>query len=72
MNQQWIELAYVPAAVLFILEEKAKRATRTARRGNRIGALGMLGGIVDTSLRRQIVSWAGIRAGLVLGSAIGG
>jgi len=72
MNQQWIELAYVPAAVLFIFALKAMSSPRTARRGNLIGALGMLVAIVFTLLSRQIVSWPWIIAGLVLGSAIGG
>ena len=72
MNQQWIELAYLAAAVMFIFALKAMSSPRTARRGNLIGALGMLVAIVCTLLSRQVVSWGWIVAGLVLGSAIGG
>lgn len=72
MNQQWIDLAYVAAAVLFIFALKAMSSPRTARRGNMIGAVGMLVAIVFTLLSRNIVSWHWIIAGLVLGSAIGG
>ncbi|MDP6635616.1 MAG: NAD(P)(+) transhydrogenase (Re/Si-specific) subunit beta [Phycisphaerae bacterium] len=71
MNQQWIELAYVAAAVLFIFALKAMSSPRTARRGNLIGALGMLIAIVSTLLSRGVVSWHWIVIGLVLGSAIG-
>ena len=71
MNQQWIELAYVAAAVLFIFALKAMSSPKTARRGNMIGAFGMLIAIVFTLLSRGIVSWHWIIAGLVLGSAVG-
>jgi H+-translocating NAD(P) transhydrogenase subunit beta len=71
MNQQWIELAYVVAAVLFIFALKAMSSPKTARRGNLIGAIGMLVAIVFTLLSRDVVSWPWIVAGLVLGSAIG-
>ena len=71
MNPELIELAYVAAAVLFIFALKAMSSPKTARRGNMIGAIGMLIAIVFTLLSREIVSWHWIIAGLVLGSAVG-
>jgi H+-translocating NAD(P) transhydrogenase subunit beta len=70
-SKEWIELAYVAAAVLFIFALKAMSSPKTARRGNMIGAIGMLIAIVATLLNSGIVSWYWIIAGLVLGSGIG-
>ncbi|MDP7289496.1 MAG: NAD(P)(+) transhydrogenase (Re/Si-specific) subunit beta [Phycisphaerae bacterium] len=70
-SKEWIELAYVVSAVLFIFALKAMSSPKTARRGNMIGAIGRLIAIVATLLNRGIVSWHWIIAGLIMGSGIG-
>ncbi len=64
------QLAYLLAAVLFILALKSMASPRTARRGNLIGALGMLIAVVCTLLTRDF-RWTWIIAGLVIGAAVG-
>ena len=71
MNQQIIDLSYLGAAILFIFALKAMASPRHARRGNLIGAVGMLVAILCTLSSRGIVSWPWIIAGLALGSAAG-
>ncbi|MEJ2368809.1 MAG: NAD(P)(+) transhydrogenase (Re/Si-specific) subunit beta, partial [Acidobacteriota bacterium] len=71
MNPTLINLAYLIAAVLFILGLKGLAHPRTAVRGNMIGALGMLLAIVVTLLDQHIVGYWVILAGLVVGSAFG-
>jgi NAD(P) transhydrogenase subunit beta len=67
----WIELAYLAAAVLFIVGLKRLSHPATARRGNALSALGMLIAIAATLLNRQIVSFPLIALGIVAGSALG-
>ncbi len=70
MNPQIIQLAYLLAAVLFILGIKGLTHPRTAVRGNGLGALGMLVAVVATLLRGELgFTW--IIVGLVIGSGIG-
>ncbi|MEJ2421982.1 MAG: NAD(P)(+) transhydrogenase (Re/Si-specific) subunit beta [Acidobacteriota bacterium] len=71
MNPTLINLAYLIAAVLFIVGLKGLAHPRTAVRGNMIGALGMLLAIVVTLLDQHIVGYWVILAGLVVGSAFG-
>jgi NAD(P) transhydrogenase subunit beta len=66
-----IKLAYLGAAVLFILGLKNMAHPRTAVRGNRLGAAGMLLALVVTLLDAEIVSYGLIVVGLVIGTAIG-
>jgi NAD(P) transhydrogenase subunit beta len=66
-----INLAYLVASVLFILGLKGLSHPRTAVRGNVLGAVGMLIAVLVTLLDRQILSFGGIFAGLVVGSAAG-
>jgi len=66
-----INIAYLLSAVLFILGLKGLSSPRTAVRGNRMGAAGMLLAIVATLVDRQIVSFEIILAGIVVGSVIG-
>lgn len=70
-----IELAYLAAGVLFIVGLKGLTSPATARRGNRLAALGMLLAVVvvvvdllglDTTL-----AWAIVVAGVVVGGSIG-
>ena len=71
MQQNLINIAYLVASVLFILGLKGLTSPRTARRGNLLGATGMLVAVVVTLFDQQIVSFELILAGIVLGSAIG-
>ena len=66
-----INLAYLLAAVLFIVGLKMLSSPRTARRGNAIGALGMLIAITVTLLDREIVAFHWIALGLVIGAVAG-
>ncbi|HJR66895.1 MAG TPA: NAD(P)(+) transhydrogenase (Re/Si-specific) subunit beta [Gemmatimonadaceae bacterium] len=66
-----ISLTYLVAAVLFIVGLKLLSSPRTARRGNAIGALGMLLAIGATLLDQQIISFRWILLGLVIGTALG-
>ncbi len=67
----WVNLAYLLAAVLFIVGLKLLSHPRTAVRGNMCSALGMLIAVVVTLLDRQIIDFRWIIAGLVVGSVIG-
>lgn len=71
MQQNLINVAYLAASILFILGLKGLTSPRTARRGNLLGAMGMLVAVVVTLFDQQIVSFELILAGIVLGSAIG-
>ncbi len=67
----FIQSSYIAAAVLFILSLRWLSHPTTARRGVRVGELGMVLAIVGTLVHRDIVSYQWILVGLVLGSAIG-
>ena len=64
-------IAYLAAAVLFILGLKGLGRPRTAPRGNLLGASGMLVAVLAPLLARSIVDFRVLVAGLVVGSAIG-
>lgn len=66
-----VQLAYVVAAVLFILGLKLLGRADTARRGNLISAGGMLVAVVATLFAGGI-SWLWIVVGLLIGAAVGG
>jgi H+-translocating NAD(P) transhydrogenase subunit beta len=65
------DLLYLVAAVLFIVGLKRLSGPRTARSGNAVASLGMLIAVVVTLARAEIVSWATVVAGLLVGAAIG-
>lgn len=67
----WISLAYIIAAVLFIFGLKMLSSPDTAKNGNRISALGMLVAVVAT-LSKSGLSYEYIVGGILLGSVIGG
>ena len=71
MQQNLVNIAYLAASVLFILGLKGLTSPRTARRGNLLGATGMLIAVAATLLVRQIVSFELIVAGIAIGSVIG-
>jgi NAD(P) transhydrogenase subunit beta len=66
-----IDIAYLIAAILFILGIKRLASPATARSGNLLGALGMLIAVLATLLHQEILGFTSILAGLVAGSAIG-
>ncbi len=67
----FINIAYLAASVLFILGLKGLTSPRTARRGNATAALAMLIAICATLLDHHIVSYEWIFIGIALGSLIG-
>jgi len=71
MREILINLAYLVAAVLFILGIKGMTHPRTAVRGNRLGAIGMLIAVVAALLDRNVVSYEWVIAGVVLGAGLG-
>ncbi len=71
MQQNLVNVAYLAASVLFILGLKGLTSPRTARRGNLLGATGMLIAVAATLLVRQIVSFEFILLGIAIGSVIG-
>jgi NAD(P) transhydrogenase subunit beta len=68
--QAWRDLAYLVAAVLFIVDLKWMSSPRTAVRGNWTGALGMAVAIAATVLG-QPMTWTYIVAGVVAGTLFG-
>jgi NAD(P) transhydrogenase subunit beta len=70
-NDALINLAYLVAATLFILGIKGMTHPRTAVRGNRLGATGMLIAVIAALVDQQVVSYVWILAGLVLGAGVG-
>jgi len=71
VTEALINLAYLAAAVLFILGLKGLAHPRTAVRGNLLGAAGMLLAVVVTLLHRDVVRFEIILAGVVVGGAVG-
>ena len=69
------ELAYLAAGVLFILGLKGLTSPRTARRGNRLAAAGMLVAavtvVIDLVDLDAELKWAIVIGGVVVGGAIG-
>jgi NAD(P) transhydrogenase subunit beta len=70
LSQNVINVVYVIAAVLFILDLKWMAHPRTAVRGNIAGTCGMLLAIVATLLSQRF-EWSYILIGVAVGSLIG-
>lgn len=68
----FIDVGYLVAAVFFIVGLKGLGKPRTARRGNLLGAGGMLLAVLVTLLDQAIVSYWVLLAGLAAGAAVGG
>jgi len=66
-----IQLAYLAAAVLFILGLRNLSSAKTAVLGNQLAALGMLVAVVATLLEESVVDYAIVLAGIAVGSALG-
>ncbi len=71
MSSVLIQLAYLVAAVLFIVGLRNMSSARTASRGNTIAMLGMLIAVVATLLVQGVVRYEIVLAGVVVGSAVG-
>ncbi|MFC1988757.1 NAD(P)(+) transhydrogenase (Re/Si-specific) subunit beta [Chloroflexota bacterium] len=65
-------LAYLVAAVLFIIGLMRMGTPKTARTGNIFAAVGMLIAIVVTLLLKEVLNYVGILIGIAIGGAIGG
>jgi len=70
-GQAWINIAYVVAAVLFIMGLKGLSHPRSAVRGNLLGALGMLLAILVTLCYHEIIGFTLIIVGVAIGAVIG-
>ena len=70
MNQTFVQLAYLLAAVLFIVGLKRLQRPDLARSGNLLGATGMLIAVLVTLLGRDF-SWLLLLGSLAVGAAIG-
>ena len=68
---QLTPLAYLIAAVLFILALRGLSSPDTSRRGNLYGMLGMLIAIATTVLSPEVTSYGWIIIALAIGSGIG-
>ncbi len=66
-----IKLAYLGAAVCFIIGLKRLSTPVTARSGNVIAAFGMLLAIVATLIDQSIVSYQMIVVGMIIGAVVG-
>ena len=64
-------LVYLVTIVTFILALRFLSSPATARRGNQIGALGMLVAIVVTFAQDAVVSYWEIAVGMLVGGAFG-
>jgi len=71
VTESLIQVAYLLAAVLFILGLRGLTAPDTARRGMNLAALGMLAAVVGTLLHHDIVRYEWILIGVVVGSGVG-
>ncbi|HSB71389.1 MAG TPA: NAD(P)(+) transhydrogenase (Re/Si-specific) subunit beta [Candidatus Methylomirabilis sp.] len=71
MATYFTQVSYIAAAALFILSLKWLSHPDSARRGVRVGELGMALAIAGTLVQREIVSYQWVLGGFVLGGAIG-
>jgi NAD(P) transhydrogenase subunit beta len=71
MKVALIDIAYLVAAILFILGLKRLLSPATARAGNQLAAIGMLVAVVATLFIQKILTPVEMIGGLVLGGAIG-
>jgi H+-translocating NAD(P) transhydrogenase subunit beta len=67
----FIQIAYLVAAVCFILGLKRLSSPKTARSGNILGAAGMLIAIAATLLHWEIVTPVWILVGVIIGATLG-
>jgi NAD(P) transhydrogenase subunit beta len=72
MRAAILPISYLIASVCFILALQALSSPKHARRGNLLGAIGMLVAVIGTLLHQDILTFKWIALGLILGSLIGG
>ena len=70
-NENLTSLAYLVAAVLFIMALRGLSSPETSRQGNMMGMLGMLIAMLTTALSPEITSYTWMLGALVLGAVIG-
>ena len=70
-SNTFLDYWYIVAFALFILGLHYMTRPQTARRGNRVAAVGMAIAVADTLLRHGIGNWGLIILGLAIGTAIG-
>jgi len=66
----FIQLAYLVAAVLFVLGLRNLSSPRSAPRGNQMAAVGMLIAVLATLISAEVVSYGVIILGMVVGAGI--
>jgi NAD(P) transhydrogenase subunit beta len=71
VSREATNLLYLVTIVTFILALKFLSNPATARRGNQIGAVGMVVAIVVTFLQNAVMSYWEIGVGMVIGGAFG-
>jgi NAD(P) transhydrogenase subunit beta len=71
MNAVLINLLYIVSSILFIFGIKMLGSADTARRGNRLSAVGMLLAVIATLLYLGLDWWM-VAGGIALGAVIGG
>jgi NAD(P) transhydrogenase subunit beta len=71
MRDYFIEICYLAASVLFVLGLRGLSHPESARRGMQLAEFGMLMAILGTLVKREIIGFQWIIAGLLLGSTIG-
>ncbi len=71
MSNELAAVAYLVAAVLFILGLKRLGSPATARNGNRLASIGMLVAVVVALVDQGILDYVWVAVGLVVGAAIG-
>ena len=71
MNQTWVQLAYLVAALCFVLALKGLSSPKYARRGNLIGAFGAVLAVVVTLIAEDYQHMPAILTAIVLGTAFG-
>ena len=71
MRDYFIEICYLAASVLFVLGLRGLSHPESARRGMQLAEFGMLMAIIGTLVKREIIGFQWIIAGLFLGSTIG-
>jgi len=69
--ESFVQLLYLVSAALFILGLKGMTKVKSAQRGNRLSAVGMLLAIVGTLIEAGRIDYRWIIAGVVIGSVIG-
>ena len=71
MPDSLVNLLYIVSAMLFVFGLKMLGKADTARKGNRISAIGMLIAIVTALASDNLIHWPWIVVGLAAGSVIG-